>query len=100
MSSVTIGNGIQTIQGRAFRNCPKLTDVYCYAENVPAVSLYSFDGSTNIGCATLHVPKVSLNDYTTTEPWNKFGNIVRIKMPEHALTYMVDGNVYKECSIN
>lgn len=99
ISSVIIGNGIQTIRTRAFRNCPKLTDVYCYAENVPTVNLYSFDGSTNIGSATLHVPKVSLNAYTTTEPWSQFGNIVRIKMPEHALTYMVDGNVYKTYQI-
>ena len=99
ISSVTIGSGIQTIQSRAFRNCPKLTDVYCYAENVPTVSLYSFDGSTNIGSATLHVPKVSLNAYTTIEPWSQFGNIVRIKLPEHALTYMVDGNVYKTYQI-
>lgn len=47
----------------------------------------------------MHVPKVSLNAYTTVEPWSQFGNIVRIKLPEHALTYMVDGNVYKTYQI-
>ena len=59
----------------AFRNCPELFDVYCYAEKVPSTYSNAFDGSYP-EYATLHVPAASLESYKTTSPWSKFGKIV------------------------
>lgn len=95
LTSITIGTGIKTIDYTAFANCPELTDVYCYAANVPNTQTSAFDGSY-IEYATLHVPVASINTYKEIEPWKKFKNIEKINMPEHTLTYIVDGEVYKK----
>ena len=58
----------------------------------------AFEGSY-IEYATLHVLAKSVNDYKAAEPWKNFKNIVKIDMPEHTLTYMVDGEVYMACDI-
>ncbi len=52
-------------------------DMYCYAQDVPNTYSNAFNQS-NIGNATLHVPAASVDNYKTTSPWNKFGNIVPI----------------------
>lgn len=84
LKTVTIPNSVKSIQWLAFSNCPELTDVYCYAENMPIMKdRYGykctdiFEGSY-IEYATLHVPSVVINEYRTTEPWKMFGTIVTI----------------------
>lgn len=42
MTSVIIGNGVESIGGFAFDGCSKLLEVYCYAEKVPAASSYPY----------------------------------------------------------
>jgi hypothetical protein len=70
---------VNTIGTQAFTNCPELTDVYCYAENVPNMKLTdylsifytdAFYGSL-IEYATLHVPTQSIDAYKSKEPWKK-----------------------------
>jgi len=94
LTSVTIGSGVTSISERAFYYCRDLTDVYCYAENAPSTYSDTFM-SSYIRNATLHVPSASVNVYKSTYPWRSFGSIVKIDMPKHTLTYMVDGEVYK-----
>ena len=36
LTFISIGSGVKIIDENAFANCPELTDVYCYAENVPS----------------------------------------------------------------
>lgn len=72
--SVTIPKTVTSI-GFAFYGCNSLSDVYCYAENVPRTTTNSFN-ETPIESATLHVPAVSVDKYKATEPWSSFGNIV------------------------
>ena len=82
LTSVCIGSGVQLIYGNAFANCQELADVYCYAENVPAMRDYynnnpctsAFEGSI-IEYATLYVPASAYEAYRTTEPWSQFGTI-------------------------
>lgn len=74
LKSLTIGSGTNFISQEAFSNCSQLTDVYCYAENVPSTFYNAFEGSY-IEYATLHVPNVSLQAYKDTEPWSQFGTI-------------------------
>ncbi len=69
--SVTIGRGINDIGYRAFAYCPEITDVLCYAENVPSTYSNAFQDS-NIEKATLHVPTASIDAYKSTAPWSSF----------------------------
>lgn len=61
-------------------------------------STIAFDGSY-IDYATLYVPASAVESYKATAPWSGFKEIVKIGKSEYTLTYKVDGEVYKEYSI-
>ena len=65
----------------AFRDCPELLDVYCYAEKVPSTYSDAFDGSYP-EYATLHVPDASIESYKVKTPWRSFGKIVGLSGEE------------------
>jgi len=65
---------VTSIREYAFSGCSSLTDVHCYAENVPSTPWNAFNNSP-ISTATLHVPAASLEAYKTTHPWYEFGTI-------------------------
>ena len=75
--SITIPENVTSIDHSAFGQNYDLTDVFCYARNVPSTSWEVFDDET-IASATLHVPASSIRQYQATEPWSKFGSIVSI----------------------
>ena len=75
LKNVTIGSGITDI-GDNFKNCDKLDVVTCHATTPPTATSTAFDGSY-IGYATLIVPDEAYEAYSTTEPWSKFGTILR-----------------------
>ena len=72
-----LGDAVTSIGAYAFYGCKALTDVYCYAENVPSAKSNTFNSSP-VASATLHVPAASIEAYKTTSPWSKFGTIVAI----------------------
>ena len=74
LANITISNSTP-IRSYTFASCKELTDVYCYAEEVPSAWSDAFKDSF-IEYATLHVPANSVNAYQTTEPWKFFGTIV------------------------
>ena len=74
---MTIGSEMKTIRSMAFASCPELSDVYCYAENVPETDNNVFEYSTFL-YGTLHVPANSMNAYKTTDPWKSFKSIVSL----------------------
>ena len=81
LTSVTIGNSVTRIGGHAFYDCNGLTEVYCYAKDIPedyeAYGYKVFDGvPTN--SATLYVPEESLEAYKATAPWSEFGTILAL----------------------
>ena len=96
LTSVSIPYSVTSIGYGAFADCTSLTNVYCYAKNVPETNSYTFI-NINIGNATLHVPAASLESYQTTSPWSDFGTIV--SLPTYRLTYMIDGVVYQSYAI-
>ena len=88
LTSITIGSSVKLIgskylsSSKSFANCVNLTDVFCYAENVPTTSGNdAFEGSY-IEYATLYVPAASLEAYRTTAPWSGFGTIVALEGSE------------------
>ena len=98
LTSVSLPNGITTIGYGAFNQCSKLktiripssvteiedyafgacspSDVYCYAENPPSAEYSSFDNTSSVRSATLHVPANAIDNYKSKSPWNRFRNIV------------------------
>lgn len=75
--SVTIGSGIGMIGNLGFASCPELSDVFCYAINVPNTKSNAFNDSY-IEYATLHVPAESVDAYKTAEPWKNFKEIIAL----------------------
>ncbi len=107
LKTVILGKSVQDIQNEAFAYCPALEDIYCKAKTPPTCHTTVYSGGwkmdsfydSYIEYITLHVPANSVETYKTTEPWSQFKTVVPIIMPEHTLTYMVDGEVYKTYSI-
>ena len=89
MTSVTIGNGVESIGVLAFANLERLTDVYCYAENVPSTESNAFEGLDQEN-ATLHVPAGSVERYRTIEPWSSFRNIFAISIEVDGISYVLN----------
>ena len=91
LTSVTIPNSVTSIGLLAFSNCTGLTDVFCYAENVPSTVSSAFS-YTPISSVTLHVPRGSVEEYKTADPWSGFGNIVKIQNCVNGIYYNFDTN--------
>ena len=88
LTSVTIGNGVESIQRFAFDQCKKLEDVYCYAEKFPDVDSESFElyyPDSYIYWITLHVPAKSLNLYKAHKVWGFFKEIVPLTEEEMSI---------------
>ena len=81
LTSVTIGNSVESIGKEVFKNCPDILDVYCYAEKVPSTESDAFEGSYP-EYATLHVPDASIESYKAEAPWSSFGKIVGLSEEE------------------
>ena len=77
LQTLTIPSTVKTISVNAFRNCKGITDVYCYAENVPETDSDVFD-ATPTESATLHVPANAVEAYRSSWPWSDFKEIVAI----------------------
>ena len=77
LTNITIPKGVTNIGSNTFRECSSLRDVYCYAETVPSTDSNAF-GMSDLEHLTLHVPSCTLEDYQTTAPWSRFGEIVHL----------------------
>ena len=77
LTSVTISSNLTCVDDSAFHKCTSLTDVYCYAEQVPETGKDVFL-SSNYTNATLHVPAEAVDAYRYAEQWKDFENIVAL----------------------
>lgn len=82
------------IEYQAFKDCTKLLDVYCHAENVPSTDSNAFVDS-NIQNATLHVLSACVELYKAASPWNEFGKIVALTDEETGIENLKFGNATK-----
>lgn len=106
LNTVIIGRSIKKIGPMNFSSIPKLTDIYCFADQVPSAiqkypktTKYSFE-KRDVQKATLHVPASLINEYKNTVPWNYFGDIVALPTIPHTITYKIDGEKYKSYEYN
>jgi hypothetical protein len=90
IKTIYLHDKIKYIADHAFANCKGITDVFCYAENVPSGQSF-FDG-TPIESATLHVPASSIEDYKDMYPWCNFKEI--ISFDESNAFFRQDGILY------
>ena len=74
LTSLTLPAGITSIGEFAFSYCSGLTSIYVYAEKVPRIGRYAFEGCASRKC-TLYVPKGTYDNYRYSE-FGYFENIV------------------------
>ena len=74
LTSLTLPAGITSIGEFAFSYCSGLTSIYVYAEKVPRIGRYAFEGCASRKC-TLYVPKGTYDNYRLSE-FGCFENIV------------------------
>ena len=75
LTSLTLPAGITEIGYDAFRGCSGLTSIYVYAEKVPEIDRYVFEGFDAKKC-TLYVPMGTRDDYRFSGFGYYFENIV------------------------
>ena len=66
LTSLTLPAGITSIGEFAFSYCSGLTSIYVYAEKVPRIGRYAFEGCASRKC-TLYVPKGTYDNYRLSE---------------------------------
>ena len=74
LTSLNLPVGITWIGESAFMRCSGLTSIYVYAEKVPRIGRYAFEGCASRKC-TLYVPKGTYDNYRLSE-FGYFENIV------------------------
>lgn len=74
LTSLTLPACITSIGEFAFSYCSGLTSIYVYAEKVPRIGRYAFEGCASRKC-TLYVPKGTYDNYRLSE-FGYFENIV------------------------
>ncbi len=78
ITSITIPGSVTSIGQEAFSGMTALDHVYCYAKNLPSTGADVFKDSNTEYVGTLHIPEASLRDYSITDPWRNFKNIVAL----------------------
>ena len=71
---VKIPQGVEDIETLAFKNCDKLTDIFCYPTKAPSFARSAFGGTTNMSKIRIHVSKEALSSYQNSN-WNQFKSI-------------------------
>ena len=74
LTSLTLPAGITWIRDEAFKGCSGLTSIYVYAEKVPKIDGYVFEGIDAYKCI-LYVPMGTRDDYRLSH-FGYFKNIV------------------------
>ena len=96
LQSIKFPSSLLKLENYSVFRCPNLTEVYCYAENVPSAGGYaffmanneSFTDQTDPWAATLYVPATAIDAYKNAAVWKSFGTVLPI--PD-GTTYLVTG---------
>jgi len=74
LTSITIPQSVTFIDADAFWNCPDLKSVICLAMTPPDINFDAFNGVTQ-SSACLYVPKSAIDAYRCATGWEEFGCI-------------------------
>ncbi len=85
ITKIEISKNVANIGERSFANIDKLTDVTCYADEIPNTDRTAFENSY-LGYVTLYVPYESVEKYKDVGPWKDFKNVVAIEGTEPKFT--------------
>ena len=91
---VVIGEKVASIGNYSFRNCDKLTNVWAFMQNPPAIIKETFTNRTN---AILHVPTGSVTAYKSAAYWKEFKSIVATN---NGIINFADANIKALCVAN
>ncbi len=117
-TSLTIQNGIETIEAKAFYGCSNIVSVIlpstitsigerafanfdnletftCKATTIPNTHRTAFENSYTADYVDLYVPQESVEAYNTTAPWKDFKSVNGMVITKYTLTYLVDNEPYK-----
>ncbi|MBR5030706.1 MAG: leucine-rich repeat protein [Muribaculaceae bacterium] len=75
LTSVTIGSGVTNIEAKAFNYCNALATVKCLGSVPPVMASADCFSTAAYNRATLLVPRNSEETYTAADYWYKFANI-------------------------
>ena len=107
LEEVSLPSTVTYIDVTIFRSCDALRSFYVYNPIPPELNSMTIieDRPSNefedvvYANATLYIPRGSLEAYCNAPGWNKFVKIEEFELPKYALTYVVDGEVYKTDSV-
>ena len=77
LNSITIHKNVTSIGNYAFSNCTKINNISCFATIIPSSNETVFY-YVPISSASLHVPRIALEEYQSTEPWSNFGTVAAL----------------------
>ena len=80
LRTLSIPSTVNTIDKKAFDDCSGITDIYCYAEDVPETYYNAFYG-TPMDNLTLYVPANAVEEYKASAVWGRFKTIVPLENP-------------------
>lgn len=95
LTSITIPKGVTNIGDYAFSGCNGIKEIYCYAEETPEISYYTFY-NVDVSRVMLVVPDDVADKYKAHPIWRRF----RIETPtgipsiEDGKSKMEDGSIY------
>ena len=88
ITKLSLPSSLKELDPMAFAECSNLTNVYCYAEELPYTKRNALGWETPyitdlfkdsyIEYATLYVPETAIDAYKEIETWNGFGTILAI----------------------
>ncbi len=98
LKEVSLPRNLKEIDDEAF-DLIYINNIYCYAQMPPSIKNNTFNPKFFSTEQTYDKTKVyvlegSLEAYKSDYYWNKFPNYISV--PEYTLTYIIDGDVYKE----
>ena len=78
LTTLVLGSGVETLGAWALQRCSGLTELYCKAEEVPALNRDDMFYNVHTDSATLYVPFESLELYQNAPQWKDFYSILPI----------------------
>lgn len=75
LKSITLGKNIRRLEYSTFSDCTQLQEIHCLPITPPTITEFCFDSEVLNNCK-LYIPKGTYNDYWIAQGWGDFKNII------------------------